>query len=50
MQTSATDFTGNYGVGVLLEGCLADDKTFPDRTCTFLHKLAEMKLAAKVAG
>jgi ferritin-like metal-binding protein YciE len=44
---AAADFTGNYGVGVLLETCLADDLAFAERTRRMLRKLAEAKLAAK---
>jgi len=47
---AAADFTGNYAVGVLLESCLADDMTFAERTRKILRKLAEVKIAAKVAG
>ena len=46
---AAADFTGNYGVGVLLETCLADDLAFAERTRRILRKLAETKLAAKGA-
>jgi ferritin-like metal-binding protein YciE len=44
---AAADFTGNYGVGVLLETCLADDLAFAERSRRLLRKLAEAKLAAK---
>jgi len=44
---AAADFTGNYGVGVLLETCLADDLAFAERTRRMLRKLAEAKLAAR---
>jgi ferritin-like metal-binding protein YciE len=43
---AAADFTGNYGVGVLLETCLADDLAFAERTRRILRKLAKAKLAA----
>ena len=46
---AAADFTGNYGVGVLLETCLADDLAFAERTRRILRKLAETKLAARGA-
>ena len=44
---AAADFTGNYGVGVLLETCLADDLAFAERTRRILRKRAEAKMAAK---
>jgi len=44
---AAADYTGNYGVGVLLETCLADDLAFAERTRRILRKRAETKLAAK---
>ena len=44
---AAADFTGNYGVGVLLETCLADDLAFAERTRRILRKAAEAKMAAR---
>jgi len=44
---AAADYTGNYGVGVLLETCLADDLAFAERTRRILRKRAEAKVAAK---
>jgi ferritin-like metal-binding protein YciE len=44
---AAADFSGNYGVGVLLETCLAEDLAFAERTRRLLRKLAEAKIAAK---
>jgi ferritin-like metal-binding protein YciE len=43
---AAADYTGNYGVGVLLETCLADDLVFAERTRRMLRGLAEAKRAA----
>jgi len=44
---AAADFTGNYGVGVLLETCLADDLAFAERTKRILRRMAEAKIAAR---
>ena len=44
---AAADLTGNYGVGVLLETCLAEDLAFAERTRRLLRKIAEAKIAAK---
>lgn len=44
---AAADFTGHYGVGVLLETCLAEDLAFAERTRRFLRKIAEAKIAAR---
>jgi ferritin-like metal-binding protein YciE len=43
---AAADFTGNYGVGALLETCLADELAFAERTRRMLRGLAEAKRAA----
>jgi ferritin-like metal-binding protein YciE len=47
---AAADFTGHYGVGVLIESCLADDLAFVERNRRFLRRLAEAKIAAKVGA
>jgi len=47
---AAADVSGNYGVGVLLESCLADHLTFAERTKRFIHTLIEGKMAARAAG
>jgi ferritin-like metal-binding protein YciE len=47
---AAADFTGNYGVGVLLETCLADDLAFAERTRRALRGLAEAKRAARAGS
>lgn len=44
---AAADLTGHYGVGVLLETCLAEDIAFAERTRRLLRNMAEAKLAAK---
>jgi len=48
--TAAADLTGHYGVGVLLESCLAEKLAFVERTRRLLRKLAENKLAEKLAA
>jgi len=47
---AAADLTGHYGVGVLIESCLADKLAFVERTKRLLRRLAEIKLAAKVGA
>lgn len=47
---AAADFTGHYGVGVLIESCLADHLAFVERTRRLLRRLGEIKLAAKVGA
>jgi ferritin-like metal-binding protein YciE len=47
---AAADFTENYGVGVLLETCLADDLAFAERTRRILRRRAESKLAARAGS
>jgi Mn-containing catalase len=47
---SAADMTGHFGVGVLLETCLADKMAFVERTRRLVRSLIETKLAAKVAA
>jgi ferritin-like metal-binding protein YciE len=47
---AASDFTGNYAVGALLETCLADDLAFAERTRRILRKMAEAKIAERAAG
>ncbi|MDE3138169.1 MAG: DUF892 family protein [Acidobacteriota bacterium] len=46
---AAADMTGNYGVGVLLESCLADKLAFAERTRRALRKIAEVRIAEKAA-
>jgi ferritin-like metal-binding protein YciE len=47
---AAADFSGHYGVGVLLESCLADNLAFVERTRRLLRRLAEAKIAAKAGA
>ena len=47
---AAADATGHYGVGVLLESCLADKLAFVERTRRLIKSLVEGKVAAKLAA
>jgi ferritin-like metal-binding protein YciE len=47
---AAADVTGHYGVGVLLESCLADKLAFVERTRHLIRNFVATKLAAKVAA
>jgi ferritin-like metal-binding protein YciE len=47
---AAADLSGNYGVGVLLESCLADKLAFAERTQRFIRAIAEAKMADKIAA
>jgi hypothetical protein len=42
--------TGHYGVGVLLESCLADKLAFVERTRRLIRNLIEGRVAAKLAA
>jgi ferritin-like metal-binding protein YciE len=44
------DITGHFGVGVLLESCLADKLAFIERTRRLLRHTIEMKHAIKLAA
>jgi hypothetical protein len=41
--------TGHYGVGVLLESCLADTLAFVERTRRLIRNVIETKVAERVA-
>ncbi len=43
---TVADMTGHFGVGVLLESCLADNLAFVERTRRLLRRLAEIKAVA----
>jgi ferritin-like metal-binding protein YciE len=43
---AAADMTGHFGVGVLLESCLADNLAFVERTGRLVRRLVETKAAA----
>jgi len=47
---AAADVSGNYGVGVLLESCLADHLAFTERTRRLIRRIVEAKIAARAAG
>jgi ferritin-like metal-binding protein YciE len=46
---AAADLSGHYGVGVLLESCLADKLAFVDRTKRLIRNIAEVKIAERMA-
>jgi ferritin-like metal-binding protein YciE len=46
---AAADVTGHYGVGVLLESCLADKLAFVERTRRLIRKVIEAKVARRLA-
>jgi len=46
---AAADLTGHFGVGVLLETCLADRLAFVERTRRFIRNMVEARVAKKVA-
>lgn len=46
----AADFTGNYGVGVLVESCLADHLAFAERTKRLMRHVIEARMAARAAA
>ena len=47
---AAADLTGHYGIGVLLESCLADKVAFVERTRRLIRNIIETKIAEKVAA
>jgi ferritin-like metal-binding protein YciE len=47
---AAADVSGAYGVGVLLESCLADHLAFLKRTKRVVQAVIEAKVAARAAG
>ena len=46
---AAADVTGHYGVGVLLESCLANKLAFVERTRRLIRNVIEAKVAKKIA-
>jgi ferritin-like metal-binding protein YciE len=48
--TAVADLTGHFGIGVLLESCLADTLAFVERTRRLLRTLIENKIAGKMAA
>jgi ferritin-like metal-binding protein YciE len=47
---AAADMSGHYGVGVLLESCLADKLAFVERTRRLIWNLVETKVMEKKAA
>jgi ferritin-like metal-binding protein YciE len=47
---AAAEMTGHYGVGVLLESCLADRIAFAGRTRRLIKNIIEGKISARVAA
>lgn len=47
---AAADISGNHGVGVLLESCLADHLAFVERTKRLIRRVIETRIAARAAG
>lgn len=47
---AASDVTGNYAVGVLLESCLADKQAFVERTRRLIRNTVVTKLEARGAA
>lgn len=47
---AAADYSGHYGVGVLLESCLGEKLAFVERTRRLLRRMAEEKIAERVAA
>jgi ferritin-like metal-binding protein YciE len=46
----AADLSGHYGVGVLLESCLADKLVFIERTRRMIRKAIETRIAARATA
>src|ERR1700693_4573897 len=46
---AAADVSGNYGVGVLVESCLADTLAFVERTRRLIRNIVETRVAARSA-
>jgi ferritin-like metal-binding protein YciE len=44
---AAADATGHYGVGVLLESCLADKLAFVERTRRLIRQVVETRVAER---
>jgi ferritin-like metal-binding protein YciE len=46
---AAADTSGHYGVGVLLESCLADKLAFVERTRRLIREIVEIRIAERKA-
>ena len=47
---AAADVSGHYGIGVLLESCLADKLAFVERNRHLIRKIVEARVAARMAA
>jgi ferritin-like metal-binding protein YciE len=47
---AAADLSRHYGVGVLLESCLADKEAFVERTGRFIRAMVETRVAEKITA
>jgi len=47
---AAADLSGHYGVGVLLESCLADKLAFAERARRLIQNIAATRVAEKIAA
>lgn len=47
---AVSEITGHYGVGVLLESCLADNIAFAERTRRLIRNVIEGKISAEIAA
>ncbi|HXY14248.1 MAG TPA: hypothetical protein VEI26_07095, partial [Terriglobales bacterium] len=47
---AAADLAGHHGVGVLLESCLADKLAFVERTRRLIRRIAEERVAERLAA
>jgi|SRR5579872_1181192 len=47
---AAADLSGHYGVGVLLETCLADKLVFAERTARLIRNIAETRVAERIGA
>jgi len=48
--TAAADITGHYGVGVLLESCLADKLAFVERMRRLIRNIVETRVAERAGA
>lgn len=48
--TAASDLSGHFGVGILLESCLGEKLAFVDRARRLIHRIAEAKATERAAA
>jgi len=48
--TAAADLAGHHGVAVLLETCLADKLAFVERNRRLIRRIAEQRIAERIAA